>query len=98
MLRQCLATHRLEETYKQICTNVLKAGISVQRGSVGEPGVNSLAGTFKRESNSISGFLLEPENITFFFLSLGAIGTSVKGQGSLDLYQIMGHKRHVYKA
>jgi hypothetical protein len=40
-----------------MCTNALQAGFSLYRGPVGEPGVDSLTGTFATEKDNISRFL-----------------------------------------
>ena len=36
----------VKEIYQERCKNALEAGISLHRGPVGEPGGDSLAGTF----------------------------------------------------
>jgi hypothetical protein len=59
--------------------NALQTGISLHRGSVGEPGGGSSAGIFERKEKYIWVPFLDPEGINIS--SLGAIWNFSKGTG-----------------
>jgi hypothetical protein len=66
--------------------------VSPHRGPVGAPGGDSLAGTFWREKDSISGFFSWTRRTLRFYV-WGPSGTLLKGQGSPELRSAYGAQR-----
>jgi hypothetical protein len=82
-------------TLEDMLRKTLDMGISLHRGPTGELGGDSLAGTFEKRTVYLGSFL-GSEDIKI--LSLGLLGTLVKGQGSPELISDYETQGPVYEA
>jgi hypothetical protein len=85
---------RTFEIYRCIkrCVKMPWKLVSLHRGPVGEPGVDSLAETFWREKDSISEFLSWTRRTLRFYV-WRPCGNLVKGQGYSELILDYGEQR-----